>query len=122
MTTAGREFFTVRAVSEALAEFRPSHRTPVETVALAQAGGRRPRGPVYSREALPGFDRSSVDGYAVRARDTFGASEGIPAYLRVTGAVRMGTSAQDDVVGQTAVAIPTCGVVPPGAESRGMSC
>ena len=94
MATTGREFFTVKAVSEALAEFRPSHRTPVETVPLAQAGGRVPTAPIAAPEALPGFDRSSVDGYAVRARDTFGASEGIPAYLRVTGAVRMGTSAR----------------------------
>src|SRR6185312_8794940 len=88
MATTGREFFTVKAVSEALAEFRPSRRTPAETVALAEAGGRVPVRPITTREPLPGFDRSSVDGYAVRARDTFGASDGIPAYVRVTGAVR----------------------------------
>src|SRR5262249_4770480 len=64
-----------------------------------------------------GFDRSSVDGYAVRAQDTFGASEGIPAYLRVTGTVRMGASAEDDVAGQTAVAIPTGGMLPSGADA-----
>jgi molybdopterin molybdotransferase len=117
MATAGREFFTVKTVSDALAGFRPSHRAPAETVVLAQAGGRVPTAAIVARAALPGFDRSSVDGYAVRARDTFGASEGIPAYLRVTGAVRMGTSAQDDVVGQTAVAIPTGGMLPPGADA-----
>ena len=117
MATAGREFFTVKAVSEALAEFRPAHRTPAENVALVQAGGRVPAAPITAREALPGFDRSSVDGYAVRARDTFGASEGIPAYLRVTGAVRMGTSAEDQVVAQTAVAIPTGGMLPAGADA-----
>ena len=117
MATTGREFFTVRTVSEALAEFRPSHRTPVETVPLAQAGGRVPTAPMAAPEALPGFDRSSVDGYAVRARDTFGASEGIPAYLRVIGAVQMGASAQDEVVAQTAVAIPTGGMLPAGADA-----
>jgi molybdopterin molybdotransferase len=117
MATAGREFFTVKAVSEALAEFRPAHRTPAEDVALVQAGGRVPASPIRAREALPGFDRSSVDGYAVRARDTFGASEGVPAYLRVTGAVRMGAAAQDEVVSQTAVAIPTGGMLPPGADA-----
>lgn len=117
MATAGREFFKVKAVSEALAEFRPPHRTPVEHVALAQAGGRVPAAPIAARDALPGFDRSSVDGYAVRARDTFGASEGIPAYLRVTGAVRMGARAETEVVGQTAVAIPTGGMLPPGADA-----
>ena len=117
MATTGREFFTVKAVSEALAEFRPFHRTPVETVPLAQAGGRVPTAPIAAPEALPGFDRSSVDGYAVRARDTFGASEGIPAYLRVTGAVRRGTSADDEVVAQTTVAIPTGGMLPAGADA-----
>ena len=117
MATAGREFFTVKAVSEALAEFRPSHRTPVESVPLAQAGGRVPGAPVVAREALPGFDRSSVDGYAVRARDTFGASEGIPAYLRVIGTVRMGASAEDEIVAHAAVAIPTGGMLPAGADA-----
>ena len=86
-------------------------------MALAQAGGRVPAAPITARESLPGFDRSTVDGYAVRARDTFGASEGIPAYLRVTGAVRMGTSAQDEVVAQAAVAIPTGGMLPAGADA-----
>ncbi|MGZ4343117.1 MAG: molybdopterin molybdotransferase MoeA [Solirubrobacteraceae bacterium] len=117
MATAGREFFTVKAVSEALAEFRPFRRTPAESVPLAHAGGRIPAAAIAAREALPGFDRSSVDGYAVRARDTFGASEGIPAYLRVIGAVRMGALAQDEVFGQTAVAIPTGGMLPPGADA-----
>src|SRR5437868_15105101 len=112
MATAGREFFTVKAVSEALAEFRPTHRTPAEQVSLAQAGGRVLTAPIAAPAALPGFDRSSVDGYAVRARDTFGASEGIPAYLRVIGAVRMGARADDEVGGQTTVAIRT-GAMPP---------
>ena len=117
MATTGREFFTVKPVSEALAEFRPSHRTPVESVPLAQAGGRVPGAPVVARETLPGFDRSSVDGYAVRARDTFGASEGIPAYLRVIGTVRMGASAEDEIVAHAAVAIPTGGMLPAGADA-----
>src|SRR5690349_6678957 len=117
MATTGREFFTVKAVSEALAEFRPRHRTRVEHVSLEAAGGRVPAEPITGREALPGFDRSTVDGYAVRARDTFGASEGIPAYLRVTGAVRMGACAGAEVVGQTAVAIPTGGMLPSGADA-----
>ena len=90
MAATGREFFTVRTVSDALAEFRPGHITPVETVSLGDAYGRVPDTDIVAREALPGFDRSSVDGYAVRARDTFGASESIPGYLRVIGAVRMG--------------------------------
>ena len=117
MTATGREFFTVKTVSQALAEFRPGHITPVETVPLAAAYGRVPATEIVAREALPGFDRSSVDGYAVRAADTFGASESIPAYLQVTAAIRMGTAAEDPVRPGGAVAIPTGGMLPPGADA-----
>jgi len=117
MAATGREFFTVRTVSEALTGFRPGHITPVETVSLGNAYGRVPEIEIVARDPLPGFDRSSVDGYAVRAADTYGASESIPGYLRVAGAVRMGASASDPVGPATAVAIPTGGMMPPGADA-----
>jgi molybdopterin molybdotransferase len=117
VAATGREFFTVKTVSEALTAFRPAHRTATETIGLDAAFGRVLATGVRAREALPGFDRSSVDGYAVRARDTFGASESIPGYLRVTGAVRMGTAAEDPVGPGTAVAIPTGGMLPAGADA-----
>ena len=117
MAATGREFFTVRTVSEALTEFRPGHLTPVETVPLGDAYRRVPDTVVVARDALPGFDRSSVDGYAVRAADTFGASESIPGYLRVVGAVQMGAAAADVVGPGSAVAIPTGGMLPAGADA-----
>jgi molybdopterin molybdotransferase len=117
MATAGREFFTVKTVSEALTAFRPGHRTGIEEVPLACAWGRVPAADVSAHEALPGFDRSSVDGYAIRARDTFGASETIPAYLRAAGSVRMGAVAEDPVDPQSAVAVPTGGMLPDGADA-----
>ena len=81
------------------------------------ACGRVPAADVRAPGALPGFDRSSVDGYAVRAADTFGASESIPGYLRVVGAVRMGAAASTQVGPGTAVAIPTGGMLPGGADA-----
>ena len=117
MAATGREFFTVRTVSEALTGFRPGHITPVETVSLADAYRRVPDTEIVAREALPGFDRSSVDGYAVRARDTYGASESVPAYLRVTGAIRMGAAAADGVGSAEAIAIPTGGMLPSDADA-----
>jgi molybdopterin molybdotransferase len=69
-----KEFFAVRTVAEVLAGFRPGRRTPVETVALADARGRVPAQPVTAPHDLPGFARSTVDGFAVRAADTYGAS------------------------------------------------
>jgi molybdopterin molybdotransferase len=117
VAATGREFFTVKTVSEALTSFQPRHRTATEAIGLDAAFGRIPAGDVRAAEPLPGFDRGSVDGYAVRARDTFGASESIPAYLRVTGAVRMGAAAEDPVDSGAAVAIPTGGMLPPGADA-----
>jgi len=113
----GREFFTTRTVADAVAGFRPRRRTGTETVPLAAALRRVPAGPVTAPHPLPGFARSTVDGYAVRAADTYGVSEGLPGYLTVTGAVRMGAEPDTAVVPGTAVAMPTGGVIPPGADA-----
>ena len=78
-----REFFAVRTVAETLTGFRPARRTGIETVALAGARGRVPAEPVRAPHDLPGFARATVDGFAVRAADTYGASEGLPSYLDV---------------------------------------
>jgi molybdopterin molybdotransferase len=112
-----REFFTTRTVAEALAGFLPGRRTPAETVPLTEALHRVPAAAVTAPHALPGFTRSTVDGYAVRAADTYGVSEGLPGYLEVAGAVRMGAE-PDVIVGPGTVAsMPTGGVLPPGADA-----
>ena len=114
---AGREFFAVKTVAETLAGFRPARRTAVEAVGLDAAAGRVPAAPVRAPHDLPGFARSTVDGYAVRAADTYGASEGLPSYLDVTGAVAMGRAPQVAVASGNAVAMPTGGVMPAGADA-----
>jgi molybdopterin molybdotransferase len=114
---AGREFFTTRTVAEALAGFRPARRTGAETVPLAAALHRVPAAPVTAPHPLPGFARATVDGYAVRAADTYGVSEGLPGYLEVAGAVRMGAEPHVAVRPGTAVVMPTGGVLPPGADA-----
>jgi molybdopterin molybdotransferase len=115
--TAGREFFAVRTVGEALAGFRPARRTAVQEVDLAGALARVPAEPARAAHDLPGFARATVDGYAVRAADTFGASESLPAYLTVAGSVAMGAPAAVDVAPGVAVAIPTGGALPPSADA-----
>jgi molybdopterin molybdotransferase len=112
-----REFFAVRTVAETLAAFRPQRRTGVEEVALAEAFRRVPARPVRAPHDLPGFARSTVDGYAVRAADTYGASEGLPSYLDVAGAVAMGRGPEVAVAPGGAVAIPTGAVLPDGADA-----
>ena len=112
-----REFFAVRTVAETLAGFRPARRTGVETVALSGAHGRVPAQPIRAPHDLPGFARATVDGFAVRAADTYGASEGLPSYLDVTGAVLMGRAPEVAVAPGIAVAMPTGGVLPEGADA-----
>jgi len=114
---ASREFFTTRTVAEALAGFRPDRRTRTETVPLHRALRRVPSEPVIAPHPLPGFPRSTVDGYAVRAADTYGVSEGLPGYLAVTGSVRMGAAPEEAVTPGCAIAMPTGGVIPPGADA-----
>jgi molybdopterin molybdotransferase len=104
-------------VAEALAGFRPQRRTPTETIPLDEALRRVPARPVTAPHALPGFARSTVDGYAVRAADTYGVSDGLPGYLTVTGAVLMGSEPDITVTPGTAVSMPTGGAVPPGADA-----
>src|SRR3954469_1147938 len=112
-----REFFSVRTVAETLAGFRPARRTAVERVALDDAHRRCPAEPVTAPDDLPGFARSTVDGYAVRAADTYGASEGLPSYLDVAGSVAMGAAPSVAVGPGMAVAMPTGGVIPDGADA-----
>ena len=57
-----------------------------------------------------------MDGYAVRAKDTFGASESLPALLEVTGEVLMGQIPKMVVREGQAVRIPTGGMLPEGAD------
>jgi molybdopterin molybdotransferase len=114
---ASREFFTVRTVSDALTGFRPARRTAVESAALDDALGRVPAEPLSTPHALPGFARATVDGFAVRAADTYGASEGLPSYLDVAGEVRMGAPPEVEVRPGTAVSIATGAPLPPGADA-----
>lgn len=73
--------------------------------------------PVIAAENVPGFDRSTVDGYAVIARDTYGSSESMPGFLNVTGEVKMGESALAPVRRGDAIYVPTGGMIPPESDS-----
>lgn len=114
---SGREFFTTRTVAEALAGFRPAHRTAIESVPLSAALHRVPAAEVPSPHSLPGFTRSTVDGFAVRAADTYGASDGLPSYLDLLGAVDMGSAPTVSVRPGGCVAMPTGGALPDGADA-----
>jgi molybdopterin molybdotransferase len=84
---------------------------------LLQALGRVTAFDVPAAAAVPGFARSTVDGYAVRARDTFGSSAEQPAYLELNGQVIMGRRADREVSSGMAVQVPTGGMLPPGSDA-----
>ena len=88
-----------------------------ETVPLGKAIGRVLAEDIAAGEYVPDFDRSTVDGYAVRARDTFGCSDAIPAILPLGGEVLMGEGADFELAPESCCAVPTGGAVPRGADS-----
>ena len=89
----------------------------VERVPLREARGRVLAERIDAEIDVPGFDRASMDGYAVRARDTFGADEADPAVLDLVGAVHAGAEPDVVVEGGTAVEISTGAVLPEGADA-----
>lgn len=86
------ELFQVLSVEEAAARFLPriAPLLDTEVVPAAEALGRVTAEEVASPMDLPAFPRSNMDGFSVRAEDTFGATEGLPAYLKIVGEVPMG--------------------------------
>ena len=88
-----------------------------ELLAIEQAVGRTLAADVFSTENMPEFKRSTVDGYAVRAIDTTGCSESIPAFLTVIGESAMGEATNIQLAAQQALRVPTGGMVPDGADA-----
>jgi len=88
-----------------------------EEIRTEEAFGRALAVPVTAPHALPPFDRTTVDGYAVRAADTLGASAARPAQLRVAGEVRMGSAPQLGVELGHAALVHTGGMIPGGADA-----
>ena len=72
---------------------------------------------VLAPHPLPEFPRSTVDGYAVRAQDTFGAADSMPAYLNLIGEVPMGGAPSFEVRSGQCALIYTGGMLPDGADA-----
>ena len=88
-----------------------------ETVGLDAASGRFLARDVTAGEDVPAFERSTMDGFAVRASDTFGASAAIPSMLKIAGEIKMGESADLTLNPGECAAIPTGGMLPAGADA-----
>jgi molybdopterin molybdotransferase len=112
-----KEFFKVLELSEVLArrgEFAPAG---TENVELMESFGRILAEEIVSDVDIPDFNRSTMDGYAVRAASTFGASESGPAFLNLVGTVVMGRLPDFAVEPGEAARISTGGMLPEGADS-----
>jgi molybdopterin molybdotransferase len=90
---------------------------PAETMATTDALGRITAVPISAPHALPNFRRSTMDGYAVRAADTFGASESLPAFLTVIGEVPMGQGTDLGLQTGQAAIVHTGGMIPDTADA-----
>ncbi len=112
-----KSFLTLKSVDEVLSLIRTFDRLPEESISLDESAGRYLAQDWAAPEDLPGFARSTVDGYAVRAQDVFGAQEGSPALLECVGDCPMGSAPSFSLApGQTA-RILTGGMLPEGADS-----
>ncbi len=96
---------------------RITHRPEAVEVSLPEALWRFLAEDIVSRVDVPPFDRAVVDGYAVRSRDTFGASPRNPVILRVKGVVRVGSKPGEQVREGEALEIQTGAPLPGGADA-----
>lgn len=88
-----------------------------EVLPLVACTGRVLAKNICAEEFVPGFDRSSVDGYAVIASDTFGCSDSMGAILKLKGIVNMGRDADFELFPGECAYVPTGGAVPDGADA-----
>jgi molybdopterin molybdotransferase len=88
-----------------------------ERVATVAARGRVLAADLLSSVNLPHFHRAGMDGFAVRAKDTFGASATLPAYLKLVGTVDMGTEVKQIVGSGETMRISTGGMLPPDCDA-----
>jgi molybdopterin molybdotransferase len=113
------ELFQLLTVAQANARLA-EHLAPLdraEHVDLHQALDRVTAADLHAPADLPAFARSTMDGFAVRAADTYGASEGLPAFLTIAGEVPMGRAAELEVPVGGVARIHTGGMLPPGADA-----
>jgi molybdopterin molybdotransferase len=114
-----RELFNVRTPADALETLLARLPTPVatENVPTRDALDRVLAQDLRSPADLPTFRRSTMDGFAVRAADTFGATEGLPAYLELVEEVFMGQVPTCPLESGECARISTGGMLPDGSDA-----
>ena len=114
----GRARLTAVAAARTLLLAQISDLRPeTHTLPLDQCLDRVCASQVSAPEDLPTADRSTMDGFAVVAADTFGASQSMPGYLDIDGEVLMGEAPEGTVKRGRCFKIPTGGLLPDGADA-----
>jgi molybdopterin molybdotransferase len=113
------EFLELLPPDQALERFLGAFSPAVvsEEIETVHALGRVSAQPVIAPDPLPPFSRSTVDGYAVRASDTYGAGESLPAYLSLVGEISMGAPANFSLQPGSCALIHTGGMLPGAADA-----
>jgi len=111
------ELITVDSALDLLLRHSPFKRPSPISLPLGEAYGAVLYGDIDSPEDLPSFSRTTVDGFAVNAADTFGATEGMPAYLNIKAEIRMGERPEVVIKKGEAARISTGGMLPGGADA-----
>lgn len=114
------ELFKAKTLAEAIDSLKPymlSYYQRVENIPLPDSLGRIIARDIPAVCMLPDFRKSTVDGMAVRAADTFGASESMPALIQCYGEVRMGEAPTKTIEKGTGILMPTGGMLPEGADA-----
>lgn len=103
----------VRIIRDSAINIEPS----VEVVPLSESVGRISAEDIVSRENIPPYDRSTVDGFAVVAADTFGGGDSVPSELEIAGEILMGELPSFSIRRGQCAAISTGGILPDGADA-----
>lgn len=111
-----KAFFKVVTPGEARRILLETKSIGVEPIRATQALGRVVAEDLYSQVDLPHFHRAAMDGYAVKANDTFGASTSLPTYLKLVGTVEMGKEVTRPLGKGEAMCISTGGMLPPESD------
>lgn len=114
------EFLTLLPPDQARGELLSHLAAPAidpDSIDVVRALGRFTASDIFAPHPLPDFQRTTVDGYAVRAKDTFGASDSLPAYLDLIGEVPMGNTPSFEIGASQCALIHTGGMLPKGADA-----
>jgi len=112
-----QSFFKVLEPREALRLLLAVEPVGTERIPSVRARRRVLAEDLHSAVDLPHFHRAAMDGYAVRAADTFGATQSLPAYLKLAGVIEMGKEATQALNKGEAMRISTGGMMPPQADA-----